>query len=61
MYTFTLISGYIFYHQQLIYVTIYLLNGKVNPYVHAIINLLFAVVASYGIGTLLMKSKMTRF
>lgn len=34
------------FHQQIIYVTIIWLNGKVNPYVHSFVNFLVALVLS---------------
>lgn len=62
---FTLLSKnsmpvYLF-HQQVIYVFISLLNGVVNPYLHALINFIGAMVISLIISTLLMKFKWTRF
>lgn len=62
---FTLLSKnsmpvYLF-HQQVIYVFISLLNGVINPYIHAGINFIGAMVISLIISTLLMKFKWTRF
>lgn len=62
---FTLLSKnsmpvYLF-HQQIIYVFISLLNGVINPYIHAGINFIGAMVISLLISTLLMKFKWTRF
>lgn len=48
-------------HQQIIYLTIYWLNGKVNPYIHASINFLVAVFGSFIISFILMRWKGTRF
>lgn len=48
------------FHQQIIYVTIIWLNGKVNPYVHSFVNFLVALVLSSFISALLMKFKVTR-
>jgi peptidoglycan/LPS O-acetylase OafA/YrhL len=42
-------------HQQVIYCSIYLLNGKVNPYFNALINFLLAMCISIVISFLLMK------
>lgn len=53
-------SVYLF-HQQIIYVFITLLNGVINPYLHAGINFIGAMVISLIISTLLMKFKWTRF
>lgn len=47
-------------HQQLIYFSISLFNGHVNPYVNAIINVAFAIVASAVITKLLYKVKVLR-
>ena len=49
------------FHQQIIYVLISLLNGVINPYLHAGINFVGAMVISLLISTLLMKFKWTRF
>lgn len=49
------------FHQQVIYVFISLLNGVINPYLHAGINFVGAMVISLIISTLLMKFKWTRF
>ena len=49
------------FHQQVIYVFISLLNGVINPYIHAGINFVGAMVVSLLISTLLMKFKWTRF
>lgn len=49
------------FHQQVIYVFISLLNGVVNPYLHAVINFIGAMVISLLISTLLMKFEWTRF
>lgn len=49
------------FHQQIIYFCILLLNGKVNPYINAFANLLFALIGSCLISTVLMKWKATRF
>ncbi len=48
-------------HQQVVYVLISLLNGMINPYIHAGINFVGAMVTSLLIATLLMKFKYTRF
>lgn len=49
------------FHQQVIYVFISLLNGVINPYLHAGINFIGAMAISLLISTLLMKFKWTRF
>jgi len=48
-------------HQQIVYVLISLLNGKINPYIHAGINFLGAMIISLLIATFLMKFRYTRF
>lgn len=49
------------FHQQVIYFTIILLNGKVNPYVNAAVNFVVAMAVSILISSVLMKFKWTRF
>ena len=49
------------FHQQIIYFTIYWLNGKANPYIHAGINFIVALVCSFLISGVLMRWKVTRF
>lgn len=49
------------FHQQWIYIMIYLLHGKVNIYFNAIVNFLIAIVASVLIGIVLLKFKVSRF
>ena len=48
-------------HQQVVYVLISLLNGLINPYIHAGINFIGAMVISLLAATLLMKFRYTRF
>ena len=52
-------SVYLF-HQQVIYMFVTWLNGLINPYLHAGINFVGAMVASLLISTILMKFKWTR-
>ena len=49
------------FHQQIIYFTIYWLNGKVNPYFLAVINFVMALAGSFIISSVLMHWKATRF
>ena len=49
------------FHQQIIYFTIYWLNGKVNPYLNAGINFVASLLGSFLISTILMRWKVTRF
>lgn len=53
-------SVYLF-HQQLIYVFIYLLNGVVNPYLNTGINFFGSMAISLLIAFVLKKFKITRF
>ena len=47
-------------HQQLIYFSISIFNGHVNPYINAIINVVFAIVGSAIITKLLYKVRVLR-
>ena len=49
------------FHQQIIYFTITVLNGVVNPWINAGVNFVVAIVGSYVISAILMKWKVTRF
>ena len=49
------------FHQQIVYVFIYLLNGVINPYLHATINFVGAMIISLAISAIMMKFKWTRF
>lgn len=48
-------------HQQVIYFSIILLNGKINPYMNALVNFGVAMIISYVISGILLKFKVTRF
>lgn len=48
-------------HQQVIYIFISRLNGVINPYLHAGINFIGAMVISLLLSALLMRFKWTRF
>lgn len=48
------------FHQQIIYFTILALNGRVNPWINAGVNLAAAVLGSFIISALLMRWKTTR-
>ena len=52
--------GIYLFHQQIIYICIYLLNAQVNPYLHSVINFVVSSSISVTISYLLMKSKITR-
>ena len=52
-------SMYLF-HQQLIYISIVILNGLVAPWLNATINFVFALAGSFFISSLMMKFKVTR-
>lgn len=49
------------FHQQVIYILLYWLNGVINPYLHVIINIVVTMFVSLVISTILMRFKMTRF
>ena len=48
------------FHQQIIYLFIYLLNGYLNPYIHATLNFVGALLVSLAISFAFMKRKWTR-
>lgn len=48
-------------HQQVVYVFIFWLNGLINPYVHATVNFVGAMVVSLLISSLLLNFKWTKF
>lgn len=48
------------FHQQLVFCAIYLLNGKINPYLNASINILIAIGGSLLISCVFMRFKVTR-
>ena len=58
--TKTSMAVYLF-HQQVIYVFLDVLNGLINPYLHAGITFVGAVGVSVLLASLLMKCKATRF
>lgn len=49
------------FHQQIIYVTIYILNGKVDVYSQTIINFLTSCIFSFLLSVLLLRWKPLRF
>ena len=49
------------FHQQVVYLIIYWLNGVLNPYIHATVNFIGAMLISLVISLLMMKFKWTRF
>lgn len=49
------------FHQQIIYFLIDDFNGMINPYIHALINFLGAIIISFLISFLLMNFKITKF
>ena len=53
--------GIYLFHQQIVYVCIYLFNGVINPYVHAAINFISAIMISIIISTILMRYRYLRF
>ena len=48
------------FHQQVIYMFVTMLNGLINPYLHAGLNVIGAMVVSLLISAILMKFKWTR-
>ncbi len=48
------------FHQQIIYGTIILFDGKLNPYIHAAVNFAVALSISLGVSVVLLKGKVTR-
>jgi peptidoglycan/LPS O-acetylase OafA/YrhL len=48
-------------HQQVIYFCIAILNGILNPYLHAGVNFFISMVVSFLISAILMRFKITRF
>ena len=53
-------SIYLF-HQQIIYFSVLFFNGKVSPYIHAILNFAAAFGGAIVITAILSKYKLTRF
>lgn len=51
--------GMYLFHQQIVYVTMWLFNGKLPPIPHAIINFGFATVVSWGMTLILLKFRFT--
>lgn len=49
------------FHQQVIYVFLYYLNGLLNPYIHSAINFVGAMAVSLALSVLLSKFAVTRF
>lgn len=49
------------FHQQIIYLTLYWLNGKISPYIHAPINFIVAVFGSLVVSIFVMKINILRF
>lgn len=48
------------FHQQIIYISLFVLNGKLHPWFHAGINFIAAVIGAYLISAVLMRWKVTR-
>ena len=49
------------FHQQIIYFSVLLLNGKVSPYIHATLNFVFAFGGAILITVIFNKYQWTRF
>ena len=62
---FTALSKYsmpmFLFHQQIIYISISLLNGAIHPYLHGILNFVISSAVSFAISFILMKFAPTRF
>lgn len=48
------------FHQQIIYVVIYILNGKILPEINALINFFIAIILSLLISVIMSKNKITK-
>ena len=49
------------FHQQIVYLFLYWLNGRIQPLFHAIINFIGAMGISLLLSLILMRFKKTRF
>ena len=49
------------YHQQIIYCSIYIFNGVLNPGLNACVNFMFAMGLSMLIASIMIKNRFTRF
>ena len=49
------------FHQQVLYILIFFLNGLLNPYAHVLVNFVGALGISLGLSTILRKFQITRF
>lgn len=49
------------FNQQIVYFLISLLNGKINPYLHSIINFIVSIIFSFALSKILRRHKVTRF
>ena len=49
------------FHQQIIYFCIFVLNGKVNPWINAMFNFIIAIICSFIISAIFMHNRITRF
>lgn len=49
------------FHQQVVYLFIWGLNGLINPYVHTLINFIGVMIISLLISTIMLRFKTTRF
>lgn len=48
-------------HQQIIYFSIWFFNGHLNPYIHSVVNFIFALFVSSLLSYVLLKFKITSF
>jgi len=49
------------FHQQLLYISIFYLNGVMHPYLHAIFNIVSVTAVSLLISCVMLRFKATRF
>ena len=63
VYTFLQKSNMVIYllHQQIIYFSLWALNGRLNPYTHSFVNFIFAFSVSSILAFILLKFRITSF
>lgn len=53
--------GMYLFHQQIVYVTLWLFNGRFVPFIHAVLNFVVASLLSWGLTALLLKFPVSAF
>lgn len=53
--------GMYLFHQQIVYVTVWLFNGRLVPFIHAVLNFVVASLLSWGLTALLLKFPVSAF